>query len=188
MIIVTKMIGRFGLSKGSNNDAAPIKNGSFMSMASGASLGISSSSMPSLSGFSSGISSTGMKLGSMAKKVTTLGQAVDGMEHKNKVEDRRKQIAQAMQIFDEISLQAPPSHLGLIVAYAGKFPAPIINSGVKFTWFRMRGEDQVDQVDESTRAWYAPTVDDVGCTICVQCEDNYDQGLSKYLEVGFLST
>lgn len=178
------MIGRFSLSKSSANDAAPARNGSFMSMASGASLGISKSSMPSLSGLSSGISSTGMKLGSMAKKVTTLGNTTDGLEYKNKVEDRKKQIAQAMQIFDEISLQAPQSHLGLIVAYAGKSPAPIMNSGVKFTWFRMCGEDQVDQVDESTRAWYAPTVDDVGATICVQCEDSYDQGLSKYLEVG----
>jgi hypothetical protein len=46
----------------------------------------------------------------------------------------------------------------------------------------MKGED-IDPVEESFKAWYAPTVDDIGCKICVQCEDNFDQGCSRYLEV-----
>ena len=38
-------------------------------------------------------------------------------------------------------------------------------------------------IEEVRNAWYAPTVDDIGCIICAQCEDNFDQGFSRYVEV-----
>jgi hypothetical protein len=58
-----------------------------------------------------------------------------------------------------------------------------MSNGIKFTWFRMSGEDRIDQLEESAKAWYAPTVDDIGSVICLQCEDNFYQGCSRYIEV-----
>ena len=101
--------------------------------------------------------------------------------------EKKSQISQVLSILDDVHLQCPPSHIGIILAYTGSKCAPIINPGIKFTWFRMSGEDQVDTVDESIRAWYAPTVDDIGCVICAQCEDNFDQGCSRYNEVNLFA-
>ena len=81
--------------------------------------------------------------------------------------------------------------------------SPIINPNIKFSWFRMSTgpppganlnesdnrenfESQVQLVEEAHSAWFAPTVDDIGCIICAQCEDNFDQGCSRYVEVKFL--
>jgi hypothetical protein len=89
-----------------------------------------------------------------------------------------------MAIFEDVALQCPPSHIGLIVAYSDVTCAPITHPGLRFTWFRMSGDANVTQVDESHRGWYAPTVDDIGCVICAQCEDNFEQGLSRYSECG----
>lgn len=97
--------------------------------------------------------------------------------------EKKLQIAQVLTILEDVHLQCPPSHSGIILAYTGANCAPIINPGIRFTWFRMSGEDRVDQVDESTKAWYAPSVDDIGAVICAQCEDNYYQGCSRYIEV-----
>lgn len=43
-------------------------------------------------------------------------------------------------------------------------------------------------IEEVRNAWYAPTVDDIGCIICAQCEDNFDQGFSRYVEVSGSNT
>jgi hypothetical protein len=101
--------------------------------------------------------------------------------------EKKQQIAHVLSILEDVHLQCPPSHSGIIVAYTGSNCAPIINSGIKFTWFRMSGEDHIDQLEESAKAWYAPTVDDIGSVICLQCEDNYFQGCSRYIEVIILS-
>lgn len=145
---------------------------------------IGTSSMASLSGLSNGLS----KIGTMTKKVTETLTLSNENDRKNQLMDEKKaQIAQVVSMLEDISLQSPSTHLGLVLAYTGKTCSPVIHPGLKFTWFRMRGEDQVDQVEESSKAWYAPSVDDIGCTICVQCEDSYGQGLSRYLEVRCVS-
>lgn len=98
--------------------------------------------------------------------------------------EKKVQVAQVMTILENVHLQCPQSHTGIIVAYAGANCSPILNPGIKFTWFRMSGEDRIDQVDDtSSKPWYAPTVDDIGTVICAQCEDNFSQGCSRYTEV-----
>ena len=101
---------------------------------------------------------------------------------KTEAEERKQQISQTLATLEDINLQSPSSHTGLILAYTNRNLSPVISPGIKFRWFRMK-DDQVEPVEESFKAWYAPTVDDIGCMICVQCEDNFDQGCSRYLEV-----
>jgi hypothetical protein len=97
---------------------------------------------------------------------------------------RKEQMTQVMNILEDVNLQCPSNHSGLIIAYTGKNMAPIISPGIKFTWFRMKGEESVEPIEMGTsNSWYSPSIDDIGSMICVQCEDNYDQGFSKYLEV-----
>lgn len=114
------------------------------------------------------------------------GNPVVEMDKKAKKEaqEKKQQIAQVLSILEDVHLQCPQSHAGIIVAYTGSNCAPIMNNGIKFTWYRMSGEDRIDQLEESAKAWYAPTVDDIGSVICLQCEDNFYQGCSRYIEVG----
>lgn len=149
----------------------------------GKKMSISSSSIP-------GVSISKMKLGNLTKKVSE-GLSSISMDTSNwkpnkaktDAEDRKQEIALALALIEEAKLQIPPSHAGLILVYSGKTMSPIVNSGLKFTWFRMTSDGEATPVDETFKSWYSPTVDDIGCMICVQCEDNFDQGCSKYLEV-----
>lgn len=123
--------------------------------------------------------------------------ATDAVVEKKAVDDRKAQISQVLAMLEDVHLQIPPTHAGLIIAYTAKNMSPILNPGIKFTWYRMKldhspqGEGATkssgggtEQIDENNKTcWYAPSIDDIGCMICVQCEDNYDQGCSKYLEV-----
>ena len=109
---------------------------------------------------------------------------------KQEAEQRKANINEVLLTLEDVHLQCPPSHSGLILAFAGTTLSPIMNPGIKFTWFRMTPEREdgsggggIEQVLESLDAWYAPTVDDVGCMICAQVEDNYEQGYSRYYEV-----
>jgi hypothetical protein len=97
--------------------------------------------------------------------------------------EKKQQIAAVLAMLDDVHIQCPQSHTGIILAYTGSNCAPIMTNGIKFTWFRMSGEDRIDQLEESAKAWYAPTVDDIGSVICLQCEDNFYQGCSRYIEV-----
>jgi hypothetical protein len=97
--------------------------------------------------------------------------------------EKKQQIAMVLAMLDDVHIQCPQSHTGIILAYTGSNCAPIMSNGIKFTWFRMSGEDRIDQLEESAKAWYAPTVDDIGSVICLQCEDNFFQGCSRYIEV-----
>lgn len=135
----------------------------------------------------------GAGLQTVAHLPNALGGAKDAsttdVEKKTKqaAAEKKAQIAQVMSILEDVHLQCPQSHTGIIVAYAGATCSPILNPGIKFTWFRMSGEDKIDQVDDtSPKPWYAPTVDDIGTVICAQCEDNFYQGCSRYTEVGLL--
>lgn len=60
-------------------------------------------------------------------------------------------------------------------------PSQNILSGTDFQ--ESGSESNVQMIEEVRNAWYAPTVDDIGCIICAQCEDNFDQGFSRYVEV-----
>ena len=101
------------------------------------------------------------------------------------LEDRKKRIEKVFNVLGNIKIQCPQSHAGLVVAYEGCNLAPVINADIKFSWYRMKF-DKMEQVQESFCSWYSPTVDDIGCTICAQCEDNFAQGCSRYLECGML--
>jgi hypothetical protein len=140
--------------------------------------------MPSLS--MSSIGNLTKKMGNLnIPNIPTITTLTGDTERKAKLEaeEKRNQINQVLSILEDVRLQCPSTHTGLILAFNGSNSTPIINPGIKFTWYRMRGEDKIDELEESLRAWYAPTVDDIGCKICVQCEDNFEQGCSRYLEV-----
>ncbi len=128
-----------------------------------------------------------LDISSITKKMGAGLNTLTGVDHERKAkldaEERKNQMASALLVLESVKLQCPQTHTGLVLAFTDSTLSPIINPGVKFTWFRMSGGDQIDQVEESMKAWYPPTVDDIGSIICAQCEDNYDQGCSKYVEV-----
>lgn len=136
----------------------------------------------------SSISSLSKKSVNMVAKTMEAGSNVISGEQKKKLreaQERQLQINTVLSILDDVRLQCPVNHSGLVLAYSGANMAPIMHPGIKFSWFRMSGVDSVTQVDESQRSWYAPTADDIGCVMCVQCEDACsEQGLSKYVECG----
>jgi hypothetical protein len=86
------------------------------------------------------------------------------------------------------SLQCPQTHLGLVVAFSSTNLAPLIDSHVKFKWYRMGDNmEQFMQIDEGARGWYPPTADDIGKKICANCEDTLDQGFCRYAEVALIT-
>jgi hypothetical protein len=127
-----------------------------------------------------------MKLTDITKKVSAglaIPLAIDAEKKaKAEAEEKRAQIAQVLSILEDVRLQASATHAGLLVAYHGRTLAPILNPGVKFSWYRMCG-DEVEALEDYTKGWYAPTIEDIGHVLCLQCEDNFDQGCSRYLEV-----
>lgn len=166
-------IGRFGSSSSSSNN----KSG-----------GSSMPSMPAMPSMPS------MKLGSVTTKLSAMKNLGANLHISNltgeqdkklrEAELKKLQVANALAVLEEVRLQCPTSHTGLILAYSNHTLSPVINQGLKFTWFRMSRDDHLEAVEESIRSWYAPTVDDIGCVICAQCQDNFDQGCSRYLECG----
>src|SRR5262249_22642665 len=139
--------------------------------------------MPSLSMPSMSIGKITKKMGSVVVGIPALAGADPERRQKQEAEERKVAMSNVLGILDDVRLQCPQSHSGLILAYAGHSSAPILNAGIKFSWFRMGGDDKIDQLQESYRAWYPPSLDDIGHLICAQCEDNFGQGCSKYLEV-----
>ena len=141
---------------------------------------------------SSNSMSTGLE--SFTKKVSgaisaiPLKPSLSDNESKRRLEEDKKANSQLiLSLLEGIRLQTPQTHAGLVVAFTAATLSPLGNSGLKFHWYKMvdKTKDSFTAVDESSRAWYAPTSDDIGCKICVQCEDIYDQGMSRYLEVSF---
>jgi len=98
------------------------------------------------------------------------------------IDNKAHNIAEVMKVIQDVKLVCPSSHAGFILAFNGSNLSPVINPGIKFTWYRM-SHDKIDPIDGCLTAWYAPTVDDIGSIICAQCSDNYDQGCSRYNEV-----
>lgn len=127
-----------------------------------------------------------MNFGGITKKMSNI--SVHGLGDNDKrsklmAEEKKREIDQVMAILEDVRLQCPQTHFGIILAYSGSTLAPIIDVGIRFKWFRMSSEGHFDELEESHKAWYPPTADDIGCMICAQCEDSYGQGLSRYVEV-----
>ena len=174
---MSTMMGRFTLSSNSKNAAASPQPNNAQTPHNTA-----NSTMQSISKTSMSISKLTKKMGAGLTIANLTGLDPD-KKAKHEAEEKKNQIALALSVMEDVRLQCPQTHTGLVLAYTGTTLSPIINPGIKFTWFRMSGGDQIDQVEESLRAWYPPTVDDIGCMICAQCEDNFDQGCSRYVEV-----
>lgn len=179
------MIGRFGLSGGQSQPAngAGVPGGS----SAGNTARHALSKMQSINSLTMAKMNK-MNLSDITKKMSAGLNIPIGVDTEKKAkleaEERKVQILAALTILEDVCLQAPASHSGLILAYYGRDLSPISNPGIRFTWFRMSGEERVDQVAEGCKAWYPPTADDIGCVICVQCEDGFEQGCSRYLECG----
>lgn len=135
---------------------------------------------------SQGSASVSTGLETFTKKVSGAISAIPlKPDMKRQEEDKKVQYSKMLSLLEGIRLQSPQTHAGLVVVFTATSLSPLGNSGWKFNWYRTSNSttDNFHGVDESSRAWYAPTADDIGCKICVQCEDVYEQGLSRYLEV-----
>lgn len=179
------MISRFGFSSSSSSSAsAPTSNNAAPTAPRGGSI-TGNYSMSSISSFT-GITK---KMSDMTASLMSSGNEA---HDKKAADDRKIQITQVLSMLEDVHLQIPPNHSGLIIAYTGKNMSPILHPGIKFTWYRMKIDKvthkaggSMDNIDDSHKTcWYAPSIDDLGCMICVQCEDNFEQGCAKYLEVG----
>jgi hypothetical protein len=178
------MISRFGFSSSSSTSStAPATNNAAPAASRGSITG--NYSMSSISSFT-GITK---KMSDMTASLMSSGN--EGSHDKKTADDRKTQIAHVLSMLEDVHLQIPPTHSGLIIAYTGKNMSPILHPGIKFTWYRMKIDKtthkaggSMDNIDDSHKTcWYAPSIDDLGCMICVQCEDNFEQGCAKYLEV-----
>lgn len=99
----------------------------------------------------------------------------------------QSELKKVLTLLEEIRLQCPQSHLGLVLAFASTTLTPLSGSGMKFTFYRMGlSNEEFLQVDQSFRSYYAPTYDDISAKICCKVEDTMDQGFSKFLESGFI--
>jgi hypothetical protein len=142
------------------------------------------------SGIGQGSKSMSLGLNSLTKSVSGAVSSLPNLPtlstEKKKNEEKQQQIAFVMSLLEDVRLQSPATHTGFVVAFSTATVSPVSNPHVKFRWFKMNSlvPDQFHQVDESSRAWYPPTADDIGCKICVQCEDKLGQGFSRYIEVG----
>eukprot|EP01031_Cornospumella_fuschlensis_P035856 gene35856-43489_t len=183
------MIGRFGMSS-SANSANEAPNTSTNS--TGNASNTPTKALSSLSSLTSKMQKMNkMKLSDLTKKVSAglsslpLPIASDQDKAKQQEEqDKKQQMASVLALLEDVHLQVPSTHLGLVLAYNSKTQSPILHPHVKFTWYRMASEDRVEEVAESSRGWFAPSLDDVHCKLCVQIEDGFGQGCSRYLECG----
>jgi len=177
----------------SNNSTNTPNAGKSSNSLFGGGVNLTSPSMPNLSGINKQFSNITKKMGEGLSNIPTIpnlhntGAAQNSAQDKKAKDDaqeRKDQIAAVIGILEDVNLQCPSNHSGLILAYTGRNMSPIMSPGIKFTWFRMRGEESVEQIEETTKSWYSPSIEDIGAMICVQCEDSYEQGFSKYLECG----
>jgi hypothetical protein len=135
-------------------------------------------------------SNNDINFSNFTKKMSSISDSISSLSISK--EDEKKaakaiQMATIITLLEDVRLQCPQTHIGLVIAYATATLSPISNPGIKFTWHRMNNDsNDFYQVDESYRAWYTPTYDDIGSKICCQCEDVYGEGLSRYLETGYV--
>lgn len=102
--------------------------------------------------------------------------------------DSEDAIELATRIVQDLRLQSPQSHLGMITLFTTvtEEHLPNTTSGVKFTWFRCGPNDHDERVPIvgtiANRPYYLPSVDDSNYKILCLVQDEYEQGLSRYLE------
>lgn len=108
---------------------------------------------------------TSSTLGSLTKSMTSsvsgaisslpsLSSAVSREEREEK--ERQKQVASVMTLLQDVRLQCPQTHAGLVIAYTAATLSPINSAGVKFTWYRM--ERNKDQFNQGTYILYTPLI------------------------------
>lgn len=99
-------------------------------------------------------------------------------------------IDSVLRLLKSIRLQSPASHSGLVIIFSPISDVPFpTDAGISFSWYRMReyqGILERVRVDQLHSTFYLPTIDDVGYKICAEFEDDYEQGLSRHLEVNHL--
>lgn len=102
------------------------------------------------------------------------------------IDRREKQILLSTMstLLDNLRLQCPLSHAGVIVAYSTETMYPLSRSGIHLTWFRTggHGSSHFKQVQKGFRPFYSPSCDDIGHRICLQCQDTFGEGYSRYIE------
>ena len=103
-------------------------------------------------------------------------------------------IELATRIVQDLRLQSPQTHLGMVTLFTTvteESPLPSTQSGVRFTWFRCGQNDNDERVPItgtiSNRPYYLPSVDDSNHKILCLVQDEYEQGLSRYLESDVLT-
>ena len=135
------------------------------------------------------ISFTGMlKTDIISKKmneaIAVITFASDGQKETEILEGK---IVNVLKLVQSIRLQSPSTHSGPVIAYSSISDMPFpTDAGIIFSWFRARevgGNTEMTRLDHHSSSFYMPTIDDIGYKICVQFEDEYDQGLSRHLEV-----
>jgi hypothetical protein len=88
-------------------------------------------------------------------------------------------------IVENINLQVPTYHSGVLIAYSSNYVASTaLQKDIKFSWYRSGFKrEELDLVDDSSnRPWYIPSADDIGFKMCVQCEDVFEKGFNRYRE------
>ena len=102
--------------------------------------------------------------------------------------DSEDAIELATRIVQDLRLQSPQSHLGMITLFTTVTDEPLPNTtcGVRFTWFRCHPNDHDERVPImgtiTNRPYYLPSIDDSNYKILCLVQDEYEQGLSRYLE------
>jgi hypothetical protein len=121
----------------------------------------------------------GFSFGSLSKKVSELASSVATSINSD-------DLSYLENVIGDLTLQVPQFHSGLLIAFSNNHIASTtLTKDIKYSWFRagFKRED-IETLDESSkRAWYAPTADDIGFKVCVQCEDMHGLGFSRYREV-----
>ena len=124
---------------------------------------------------------------SLSDAKAKLSSVITGKQDTNKKQEQAKSMSLIISLLDDVRLQCPQSHAGLVIVCTAATLSPLYSDGIRFTWFRMQqNNDQFIKVDESFNGWYSPSIDDIGSKICVQIQDKYGEGLSRYLETGII--
>ena len=96
-------------------------------------------------------------------------------------------IETVLRLIQSIRIQSPSSHTGPVLVFSSisEIPFPA-DAGISFGWYRItnsNGNHVRTQINNISGTYYLPTIDDIGSQICAQFEDDYEQGLSRQLEV-----
>lgn len=139
-------------------------------------------------GASTSQSNSSGSFSSMANSLTSMNISLLGSEKKGRdIKPSKSKLLNVMKLLEDVNIQTPQKHSGLVVVFSPLTMAPLSYQGLKFKWYRLDLNDQLIELENSYHAWYAPSADDIGCKICVHCEDDFDQGYTRYVEVLLIS-